>query len=357
MVGTTNAFMPNEKLPKKSRNRSMSTTKTRTWHPQNVLDLAKNYQGAAVLAAAADLELFDAVAGGSCDASTLAVALKCDERGIAALLDALAALGLLEKSGGQFALSPGAQDTLTAGGAHSVLAMAQHQANCMRRWARLAESVKSGHPASSAPSIRGEDRDYESFITAMDDVSAPVADEVIGSIQPLESRHLLDIGGASGTWTGAFLRACAPGKATLFDLPEVIPLARERLGNLGLTERVAFVPGDFYGNELPCGADLGWVSAIIHQNSRQQNRELFAKVFRALDPKGRIAIRDYLMEPDRVRPVGGALFAVNMLVATPKGGTFTFAEITEDLESAGFVEAVIARQDELMNSIVIARKP
>jgi len=82
-----------------------------------------------------------------------------------------------------------------------------------------------------------------------------------------------------------------------------------------------------------------------------------AKVFAALVPGGRIAIRDILMAESRTSPVAGALFAVNMLVATEGGGTFTFGELREDLESAGFVEASVLRKDEAMNSVVAAKRP
>ena len=99
------------------------------------------------------------------------------------------------------------------------------------------------------------------------------------------------------------------------------------------------------------------MSAIVHQNSRDQNRRLLHKVFQALVPGGRIAIRDILMEESRTSPVAGALFAINMLVATEGGGTFTFNELREDLESAGFDQMAVTRQDEGMNSVVIARKP
>jgi hypothetical protein len=63
------------------------------------------------------------------------------------------------------------------------------------------------------------------------------------------------------------------------------------------------------------------------------------------------------MDPSRTRPAGGALFAVNMLVGTEGGGTFTFEELRDDLQSAGFAEPAVVRQDEGMNSIVVARKP
>jgi hypothetical protein len=103
--------------------------------------------------------------------------------------------------------------------------------------------------------------------------------------------------------------------------------------------------------------DLAWVSAIVHQNSRAQNRALFAKVFRALVPGGRIAIRDVLMAASRTKPVAGALFAVNMLVATEGGGTFTFDELREDLKTVGFARPTVLRRDVAMNSIVVAQKP
>jgi precorrin-6B methylase 2 len=234
--------------------------------------------------------------------------------------------------------------------------MVQHQAHCMRNWAQLARVVKTGRPAEPLPGVRGETGQQQSFIGGMHDISAPIADEVIQAIQPLRFQHLLDIGGASGTWTLSFLRACPSAVATLFDLPHVIPMAQRRLADAGFSGRVRLVAGDFYTDPLPPGADLAWVSAIIHQNSRQQNRALFGKVFQALAPGGRIALRDILMEPDRTRPVVGALFAVNMLVATPGGGTFTFEELRQDLASAGFVQPAVLRQDQAMNSVVAATK-
>jgi predicted O-methyltransferase YrrM len=191
----------------------------------------------------------------------------------------------------------------------------------------------------------------------MDNVSAPVADGVIRAIQPLEFGRLLDVGGATGTWSLAFLRAVPHASAILFDLPEVIPLAQRRVEVAGMMARVRCVPGDFMADDLPSGADLAWVSAIVHQNSREQNRRLFGSVFRALIPGGRIAIRDILMEPTRTHPVAGALFAVNMLVATEGGGTFTFEELHDDLADAGFIQATLVRQDDTMNSVIVATKP
>ncbi len=334
----------------------MASSAPQPWSPEDILALGRSYQGAAVLAAAADLDLFTALSSAPMTAAQLAHKLQCDLRALTILLDALTALRLLDKSGGNYALPVGLDALLTSNGAQTVLAMAQHQGHCFRNWAQLGRVVKTGRPADPLPGVRGETGDQEAFIGAMHNVSAPNADKVIRAVQPLQFRHLLDIGGASGTWTIAFLRACPSAQAKVFDLPYVIPMARRRLAAAGLDKRVKFVAGDFTSDPLPSGADLAWVSAIVHQNSRAQNRALFTKVFAALVPGGRIAIRDVLMEEDRTKPVAGALFAVNMLVATTGGGTFTLAELREDLEAVGFVEVTLARRDEAMNSVVVAKK-
>jgi len=328
-----------------------------TWNRETILELARSYQSAAVIAAAADLDLFPALAGAPRTAGELAQRLDADVRCLTILLDALAALRLLHKAGERYALPDPVAETLGHTGPGSVLSMTRHQANCLRGWARIAETVKTGRPCERAPSIRGADADRDAFVLAMNDLASVTADALIRHIRPLEFRCVLDVGGASGSWTAAFLAACPGGRAILFDLPPVIPLARQRLVERDMIDRVTLVAGDFYSDPLPSGADLAWISAIVHQNSREENRALFRKVAAVLVPGGRIAVRDLLMEPSRTEPVAGALFAVNMLVHTGGGGTYTVEELREDLESAGFGDVAVAHREPSMNSILIARKP
>jgi len=327
------------------------------WTAESVLEMSRSYQPACVLAAAADLDLFDVMSEDPQTVASLAGKLGADPRGLRVLLDALTALQLLEKKDDGYSLPEILKPFLTSQGNRTVLAMTQHSANCMRRWVQLAQVVKTGQPAQTVASVRGQEADAAAFIMAMDNVSGPVADEVIQAVVPPEFRHLLDIGGASGTWTRAFLKKSPLALATIFDLPHVIPMAREKMREVGLADRIRFASGDFMADSLPAGADLAWVSAIVHQNSRIQNRQLFRKVHQALIRGGRIAVRDIFMDADRTRPVPGALFAVNMLVATEGGGTYTVEELSEDLESSGFVDTFLARRDaQGMHSVLIARK-
>jgi SAM-dependent methyltransferase len=326
------------------------------WTPENIAEAARAYQISCVLTAAADLDVFGALASAPLTAADLADQLRSEPRATAVLLDALVALGLLDKQANRYYVPPEVADTLTETGRHHLLALVRHQGNCLRRWSQLAQVVQRGGPADRAPSVRGAAADQAAFIGAMHELSDPMAGEVIDRLGPLSFQHLLDIGGASGTWTIEFLRRRPQARATLFDLSEIIPMARQRCAEAGLSARVTLVAGDFYQDELPPGADYAWLSAIAHQNSRPQNRDLFARIARALAPGGILAIRDIVMEESHTRPVAGALFAVNMLVGTPAGGTYSFNEYRDDLHAAGFTAVTLLHQDDAMNSLFQARK-
>ncbi len=321
---------------------------------EQVLELMNGFRPACVIGAAAELDLWTALQGQPLSAGQLAEKLGCDLRAITMLLDAVAALGLLEKQDGRYGVPAELRGWLLADGSETVLPMLQHMTSVLRGWSQLAWVVKAGAPVPRAASIRGAEADRASFIAAMHAVSGPLADDLVRRLGPPQFRHLLDVGGASGTWTLAFLRAVPAATATIFDLPDAIQQARTRLAGTEFAPRVTLVPGDFYADQLPGGADFAWVSAICHQHSRRHNRELFAKVFKALLPGGRIAIRDIVMARCRTKPLQGALFAINMLVHTESGGTFTFEEYAEDLQAAGFQHPRLAVEDEAMSSVVVA---
>ena len=322
---------------------------------EQILEMMRAYQVPCLLAAAADLDLFEKLAPAPRTAAEVAAAAGCDLRAVTILLDALAAVGVILKQDKQYSISPELAPFLCEAFPQSVMAMLRHQANCLRRWSRLPWTVHSGKPEYPGPSIRGEDADKASFIEAMHVVSRDVADELVQKIHPGSVRCVLDLGGASGSWTLAWLKAEPQSRAIIFDLPYVIPMARECFATSPFADRVELCAGDFYTDDLPKGADLAWVSAIIHQNSPDQNRALYRRIAAALEPQGWIYIRDIVMEPSRTAPVAGALFSVNMLSATEGGNSYCWTEIQEDLQSAGFADVQLVRRDEGMLSIVRAR--
>jgi hypothetical protein len=322
---------------------------------EQILDMMRAYQVPCLLAAAADLDLFEKLTPAPRTASEVAAAASCNLRAVTILLDALASVGVIIKQDEQYSISPELAPFLCEVFPQSVIAMLRHQANCLRNWSRLPWTVHSGKPEYPGPSIRGEDADKASFIEAMHVVSRGVADELVQEIHPGNVCCVLDLGGASGSWTTAWLKAEPQSRAIIFDLPHVIPMARERFATSPFAERIELCAGDFNTDALPKGADLAWVSAIIHQNSPDQNRVLYRRIAAALEPHGWIYIRDIVMEPSRTAPVAGALFAVNMLSATEEGNSYCLTEIQEDLQSAGFMDVELVRRHEGMHSIVRAR--
>ncbi len=329
---------------------------TRKWTADGLVEQLRGYGPACVITAAADLDLFTALGHASMTSAQLAGTIKADPRATEVLLDALVALDLLTKSGNTYEVPTDVAELLTEGSPINILPAVRHHGNCLRRWAQLARVVQTGQPAPREPSIRGLTGDCESFIGAMNNFTQSLAPRIVERLTPLRFQRLLDIGGASGTWTMAFLRAVPDATGVLFDLPEVVPLARERLTRAGLVDRVTLVAGDYNTDDLPGGADFAWLSAIVHQNSRAQNRALYAKIHAALVPGGTLVIRDIVMEASKTQPVTGALFAVNMLVGTEAGGTFTLDEFKADLASAGFTDIELLYQDAAMDSLVRTRK-
>jgi predicted O-methyltransferase YrrM len=319
--------------------------------PETLLALSRAFQESRVLLTGAELNLFTLLSKEALTAGAIAARLGADPRALTIELDALAAMGLLAKADGTYRTAPDAS-CLSADAPDSILPMLLHAAALWDRWTGLTKKI-GGTPLSERPPAAAT----RAFIEAMHVVSAPQAARLAADVGIGGARRLLDVGGGPGTYTAAFLRAAPELRATLFDLPPVVEIARERLSAAGLLERVTLVAGDFESDELPAGHDFAWLSAIIHQNGPAQNDALYGRIFRALASGGRLVIRDHVMESGRTRPRAGALFAVNMLVGTAHGGTYTLDEIRSGLERAGFVRIRLLREGERMDGLVEAFRP
>jgi SAM-dependent methyltransferase len=320
--------------------------------PENILGAARAFMESRILLTGAELDIFTLLDGAALSADELAARLPADARALTALLDALVSMDLLSKEQDRYRTPPDVARTLSASSPDSVLPMILHSAGLWHRWGELTTRVCGPQGPAHRP-----DTGLTAFIGAMHVIGSRMAPRIAAAAKPGAATRLLDIGGGSGTYTMAFLEASPDLKATLFDRPDVVEMARARLAQAGMLDRVTLAPGDFYADPLPAGHDLALLSAIIHQNSREQNVELYRKVYAALVPGGRLVIRDHIMSLDHTQPKSGALFAINMLAGTPGGGTFTFDEIREDLVRAGFERVRLVQPDTAMDGLVEAFRP
>jgi cyclopropane fatty-acyl-phospholipid synthase-like methyltransferase len=173
---------------------------------------------------------------------------------------------------------------------------------------------------------------------AMHHNAAERAPLVVQAVGPFTGTRLLDVGGGSAAYSIAFARANEGLHGTLVDLPNVLPIAQRHIREAGLAARIETRPGDLRKDRFGTGFDLVLVFAICHMLSPEENQDLFRRCFEALQPSGHIVVQDFILQPDKTAPKQAALFALNMLVGTPAGSTYSNDEYSAWLKDAGFHE-------------------
>jgi SAM-dependent methyltransferase len=317
---------------------------------------ARGFMKSRVILTATELDLFTRLDEEASTAEALAKGQGLDVRATTRLLDCLVTLDLLRRENAVYRPTESGA-FYSSRHPESVRPMVMHLSRLWRTWSDLTDLVKTGGHHQREPGIHMDDEDWQAFIGAMHVVGRELSSAIAAEYDLSRFRRLLDIGGASGTYTIAFLRQNPVMTAVIFDFGNVLTLARERIVEEGIEDRVELAPGDFYHDELPGGCDLALLSAIIHQNSLEENLSLYEKTFRALEPGGTVLIRDHIMEESRTEPPAGAMFAINMLVNTRGGDTYTFREVREGLQKAGFVDVKQVRYGMGMDCLVEGRKP
>ena len=306
----------------------------REFSAEEILETASGYQKSRIILTAFELDVFTVIGKDSLSSEEIARAIQAKPRSTDRLLNALCAVGLLRKERGLFSNTPASLRYLVRGG-EGYLSRLGHMIAQFRSWATLTEAVKAGRSVTA--------REYDEvslvrFIEAMHARAEADADKVVSLIGIAGARRMLDVGGGSGVYSIAFARADNNLTAVVFDLPKVTPIAERYISAAGLSDRVTTMAGDYRHDDFGAGYDLVFMSAIIHINSPEENRALAAKAFRCLNPGGRIVIQDFIMNEDRTAPERGALFALNMLVNTQHGDTYTENEIRDWLLAAGFTD-------------------
>jgi cyclopropane fatty-acyl-phospholipid synthase-like methyltransferase len=251
------------------------------------------------------------------------------------LLNALVSLDFLTKQNNLFFNTPESFASLSQKSS-DYLGGLMHSNNLWNTWSNLTRVIKTGNSAhSSEINERGEEWLF-SFINAMHDRAKKQAPHQLAEIDLSEVRSVLDIGGGSGAFSMEFVSKKPGIEATVFDLPNVIPITKKFIEKEGFSDKIKTCTGDYTTDDLPKGFDLVFLSAIIHSNPLETNRELIKKCFNSLNKNGRIIIQDWIMNNDRTQPASGAIFAINMLVGTEAGDCFTEQEVTKMLTDAGF---------------------
>jgi|ERR1035437_5779243 SAM-dependent methyltransferase len=304
-------------------------------NPNTIREFAASFQKSRILLSSFELDIFTNVDESGTTNNQIANNLHLDEHACERLLNALVSLGFLKKQNHLF-FNTAESFTFLSKKSSDYLGGLMHSNQLWKTWSNLTQVVKTGisaHPEEI--NERGEEWLFP-FINAMHDRAKKQAPQQLANIDLSEIKSILDIGGGSGAYSMEFVTKKPEVETTVFDLPNVVPITKKFLDKEGFSDQIKTCAGDYTTDELPKGFDLVFLSAIIHSNSLEINRDLIKKCFNSLNKNGKIVIQDWIMNDDRTQPVSGAIFAINMLVGTEAGDCFTEQEVIEMLNTSGF---------------------
>jgi ubiquinone/menaquinone biosynthesis C-methylase UbiE len=307
--------------------------------PQAIQQMWFSYAPSCVLSAAVQLDVFSHVAAGNGTAAEVARAAGATERGTRMLLDALAGLELVSKRDDRYELRPLAAEYLVRDRPNYMGAVLE-TTYLMDSWSRLADIIRSG----SAPHRLERQQEAEQFfprlvrsLHVMHREQARRLAAALGAGTTRQGPHVLDVACGSGVWGIAIAEADPRARVTAHDFPVVLETTREYLRRHDVERQFDLVPGDL--KEADFGEsrfDLAVLGHVLHSEGEASSRALLRRIARALKPGGRVAILEMVPNDERTGPPFPLLFALNMLVHTTEGGTFTLSEYMDWLKEAGF---------------------
>jgi len=326
---------------------------------QQLRDLTQGFRQSQILLTCIELGVFEALNEGPATASTVAQKISADARGLELLLNAATALDLIEKSEERFSNKPLVAACVLPGTSSTMLRSFQLQAAFYQRWGYLAEAVQTGKRPEENRRDEKPDSWIENFVHGLYTMAQPIAPAIAESLALPEDRSLrvIDVGGCHGAYSMALVQRYPRLRATVFELPRVVPVAHQVIADAGMADRVTVQEGDFQQEELGQGYDLALVFGVLNGEPTEGRPALIRKVFAALNPGGQIVLRDFVLDSDRAGPPEAAIFALQMLLATDSGGLDTRADWAWWLLEAGFLPPQeIELPTWVGSSLIIAQK-
>ena len=323
--------------------------------------LAGAHADARAIQVALRLGLFEALAERPLDADALAAGLRTNRRATELLASALAALGIVEKREGYYALSQTARRHLLQSSDEYLGGMILFDESLWNTWGKLEESIRSGSPARTPDMFQSEPHDTERFIRAMDSLVRARGDArwVASHLDLGDARSIADLGGGPGTYVAELLRRWPRLRASIYDLPATLGVARRVIAERAadVASRIELVEVDYLTGQLPGPVDALFLSNILHSEDEATNAELIGKCYRALSAGGMIVIKDHVMNQQMTEPQAGAVFSLYLLLTT-RGRDYSYQEIRGWLAGAGFKDIRLEPlpSPPFSSSLILAKK-
>ncbi len=303
--------------------------------PQAVIDAATAFMAAKHLFAASELGIFEKLADGPVTLDDLAHALHLPSRTTRIVVDAVTALGFVERDEDRYRNAPLAAQFLSGRGPIDMRPFVRFWNRLSYpRWITLEDSVRKGEGVAGPFAFSPEEQKI--FSEGVDAFSIGQALGLADAYDFSDCRRVLDLGGGTGSFLKILLDRYPHLSCTLFELPQAAAVAKERLGGTAYESKITVLGGDFLRDSIPAGHDVLLMANVVHTLLPQQNQTLLERSRRAAAPGARLLIVDLWTNPAHTEPRIAALMAGEFLVIAGHGDVYSVEEGRAWLEQAGW---------------------
>lgn len=328
-------------------------------HWQTIQAMLRGYRAAQVLITCAQLDIFRHLAEGPQTAAQLTSRIKADPLALRRLLDGAVAVGLVSKTGESYTNTSLAATCLAQEGPYYLGNLVKREGAFYQRWSYLPEAVRTGRRPEANIRDEGQTNWVLNFELALLDL-ARTAGPVIAEALALPTDRpvrVLDVGGGHGGYSMALARRYPNVQAVVYELPAAAEVARQIIGDAGMSDRVLVQVGNFQEEELGRDYDLVLLFGVLVSETPEGKLALLRKSYAALAPGGLVAIRAFWPDANLGRSSEAALFSLQMLLSTDAGDIDTLAAMRGWL-AAGFEQSrLLALPDWLGSGLLVAQKP
>ncbi|HEY2250872.1 MAG TPA: class I SAM-dependent methyltransferase [Planctomycetaceae bacterium] len=331
--------------------------------PAPVLDLLVAFRRSKTMFAAVSLGVFDALTARPQSLAELAGQLQANPDALERLLDACVGLHLLHKADGNYANTDAAAAYLCENSPQRLTGYLNYSNTVMwKLWEHLEDAVREGTNrwqqvyGWEGPIFSHFFRTAEAkreFLMGMHGFGLLSSPVVVSAFDLTRFKSFVDLGGATGHLAIAACRRYPQMRATVFDLPEAVPLAREIVGASAVADRVTIANGDFFADPLPAG-DLFALGRILHDWSEEKIVKLLARIVDRLPAGGGLLIAEKLLVDDQSGPIWAQMQNLNMLTCT-EGKERTLAQYDALLKQAGFADVKGVRTSSPLDAVLAVK--
>ncbi len=313
-------------------------------NPEKILQTGLAFWASKTLLSAIEMGVFTELSQGPESFDSLSERLGLHPRSACDFLDALVALGFLERNADLYANTPETDlflDRKKPSYVGGILEMANSR--LYPYWGHLTEALRTGMPQNElrtgAPglfeTLYAEPARLKEFLGAMTGISHGANLTIAHAFPWKDYRTFVDVGAAQGDLAVQIALANPHLQGAGFDLPEVAPIFKAYAATAGVTDRLTFQPGDFFKQDLP-KADVVLMGHILHDWDLPTKKMLIKKAFDAVPVGGALVVYEAIIDDDRSKNAFGLMMSLNMLIETPGGFDYTGSDCSAWMKEAGF---------------------